>query len=93
MEEKVMLVHGGGGKQTSELIHEVFAKRFRNLYLTEDDAAILPPPASNIAFTTDGFIVSPWKFPEGTSESSASAVRSMISPAWEHVRNICPVLL
>lgn len=65
MEEKVMLVHGGGGKQTSELIHEVFAKRFRNLYLTEDDAAILPPPASNIAFTTDGFIVSPWKFPGG----------------------------
>ena len=65
MEGKVMLVHGGGGKQTSELIHEVFAKRFRNLYLTEDDAAILPPPASNIAFTTDGFIVSPWKFPGG----------------------------
>lgn len=66
MEEKlVTLAHGAGGKQTSELIDSIFKSNFKSKNLTADDAAILNPPNGKMAFTTDGFIVSPFKFPGG----------------------------
>jgi hydrogenase expression/formation protein HypE len=66
MEEKlVTLAHGAGGKQTSELIDSIFKSHFKSKNLTADDAAILNPPIGKMAFTTDGFIVSPAKFPGG----------------------------
>lgn len=65
MENYITLAHGAGGRQTATLIREIFAKNFSNPYLTSDDAAILPTTGENIAFTTDGFIVSPWEFPGG----------------------------
>ena len=61
----VTLAHGAGGRQTAELIHEVFKKHFQNPDFTSDDAAILPLGGSKVAFTTDGFIVSPWQFAGG----------------------------
>lgn len=61
----VTLAHGAGGKQTAELIGQVFKKHFANQYFTADDAAILPPPEGKIAMTTDGFIVSPQFFNGG----------------------------
>lgn len=61
----VTLAHGAGGKQTSELISDVFKKHFDNTELTADDAAVLSVGGSRLAFTTDGFIVSPWEFPGG----------------------------
>ena len=61
----VTLAHGAGGKQTAELIGQVFKKHFVNQYFTADDAAILPPPEGKIAMTTDGFIVSPQFFNGG----------------------------
>ena len=61
----VTLAHGAGGKQTAELIGQVFKKHFSNPYFTADDAAILPPPEGKIAMTTDGFIVSPQFFNGG----------------------------
>ncbi len=61
----VTLAHGAGGKQTSELIGQVFKKHFSNPYFTADDAAILPSPEGKIAMTTDGFIVSPQFFNGG----------------------------
>ena len=66
MENKtVTMAHGAGGKQTSELIDEVFKAHFANDDLTADDAAVLVPPAGKMAVSTDGFIVSPAFFPGG----------------------------
>ena len=65
MEHTVTLAHGAGGKQTNELIDQVFKRHFSNPDLTSDDAAVLPMEAGKIAFTTDGFIVSPQEFPGG----------------------------
>lgn len=66
MENKtVTMAHGAGGKQTSELIDQVFKAHFVNNDLTADDAAVLVPPAGRMAVSTDGFIVSPAFFPGG----------------------------
>lgn len=65
MNDCITLSHGAGGRDTNELIHEIFYENFKNELLTADDAAILPNFSSKLAFTTDGFIVSPWKFPGG----------------------------
>ena len=61
----VTMAHGAGGRQTSELIDEVFKAHFANPDLTADDAAVLVPPAGKMAVSTDGFIVSPAFFPGG----------------------------
>ena len=61
----ITLAHGAGGRKTAALIHDIFAKHFHSPYLTADDAAVLPIETSRIAITTDGFIVSPWRFPGG----------------------------
>jgi len=65
MDKTVTLAHGAGGKQTSDLIDQVFRAHFSNPDLTADDAAVLSISAGKIAFTTDGFIVSPSEFPGG----------------------------
>ncbi len=66
MDDKtVTLAHGAGGTQTNELIDRVFKAHFANPLFTGDDAAVLPPIRGRIATSTDGFIVSPWKFPGG----------------------------
>lgn len=65
MSDTVTLAHGAGGTQTSELIDSVFKAHFSNPDLTGDDAAVLPPMEGKLAFTTDGFIVSPFEFPGG----------------------------
>lgn len=64
-EKTVTLAHGAGGKQTSQLIDQVFKEYFANPDLTADDAAVLVPPKGKMAMTTDGFIVSPSFFPGG----------------------------
>ena len=65
-ENVVTLAHGAGGKQTNELIDRVFKRHFSNPDLTADDAAVLSLSGKGkIAFTTDGFIVSPYEFPGG----------------------------
>ena len=64
----ITLAHGAGGRQTEALIARVFARHFQNPDFTADDAAILPVgtfATGRAAFTTDGFIVSPWQFPGG----------------------------
>lgn len=65
MEQVITLAHGAGGKQTSDLIGNLFSKYFDNPDLTCDDAAVLPRPNSQIAISTDGFIVSPAFFKGG----------------------------
>lgn len=64
-EKKVTLAHGAGGKQTAELIHEVFQTHFSNPEFTADDAAVLNVGDGRIAMSTDGFIVSPYEFNGG----------------------------
>ncbi len=61
----VTLAHGAGGSQTAELIERVFRGHLGNPDFTPDDAAVLPVESGRIAFSTDGFIVSPWRFPGG----------------------------
>ncbi len=63
--QTVTMAHGAGGRQTSELIDQIFKAHFANPDLTADDAAVLTPPAGKMAVSTDGFIVSPAFFPGG----------------------------
>ena len=65
MEKFITLAHGSGGRQTSELIGSIFKKHFANDLFTPDDAAVLPVKADRIAMSTDGFVVSPWRFSGG----------------------------
>ena len=65
MSKTVTLAHGAGGRQTSELIDQVFKKHFAHPDLTADDAAVLSVDGGKLAFTTDGVIVSPAEFPGG----------------------------
>lgn len=65
MTDVVTLAMGAGGKQTAQLIEDVFATHFANPLLTADDAAVLDPPRGRMAMSTDGFIVSPAFFPGG----------------------------
>ncbi len=65
MNETITLAHGSGGRQTSELIGDLFKKYFDNDLLTADDAAVLPRPEGRLSMSTDGFIVSPAEFPGG----------------------------
>lgn len=64
-EKKVTLAHGAGGRQTAELIKEVFQAHFSNPEFTADDAAVLNVGDGRIAMSTDGFIVSPYEFNGG----------------------------
>lgn len=64
-QETVTLAHGAGGIQTAELIDRVFKSHFNNPEFTGDDAAVLSVNGGKTAFTTDGFIVSPYEFPGG----------------------------
>ena len=62
----ITTAHGGGGKLTSDLIQNIFLRHFSNSTLNQlEDAAILRLPSSQIAFTTDSFVVTPLFFPGG----------------------------
>lgn len=65
MSAYITLAHGAGGKKTAELIDTVFKAHLANPLFTGDDAAVLPTPGKKLAFSTDGFIVSPSDFPGG----------------------------
>ncbi|MGN0270546.1 MAG: hydrogenase expression/formation protein HypE, partial [Candidatus Weimeria sp.] len=67
MTDHVTLAMGAGGKQTAELIDNVFRNYLTNEFFTADDAAVLPQPKDQIAMSTDGFIVSPAFFPGGNA--------------------------
>ena len=64
----VTMAHGGGGKAMADLIAEIFTDVFQPPG-SEDQArltaAALAEPGAQLAFTTDGFVVSPPEFPGG----------------------------
>jgi len=62
---KIDISYGSGGKQTSNLINDIFIKNFNNEILNKlEDAAVLDM-SGKIAFTTDSFVVTPMFFNGG----------------------------
>ena len=62
---KITMAHGSGGKSTSELISNIFAKHFNNPILAQMEDSSVVPGAANIAITTDSFVVTPIIFAGG----------------------------
>jgi hydrogenase expression/formation protein HypE len=63
---QIVMGHGSGGKLSAELIEKIFVSRFRNPVLEKmDDQAMLEIGGARLAFTTDGFVVTPIFFPGG----------------------------
>ena len=66
MKEIVTLDHGSGGLRTSELIEQVLLPAYGNTVLNElGDGAVLPDLDGQPVFSTDSFVVTPWRFPGG----------------------------
>jgi hydrogenase expression/formation protein HypE len=64
--ERILLSHGSGGRQTHELIRDLFFKNFGNPILNKStDAAILDILPGQIAFSTDSFVIDPIFFKGG----------------------------
>jgi hydrogenase expression/formation protein HypE len=65
-EQNILLGHGSGGRLMHQLIADMFLKHFSNSILNEQtDSAILEVGISEIAFTTDSFVIDPIFFPGG----------------------------
>ena len=62
---KITMAHGSGGMATSQLIRDVFARRFGNEVLNAMEDAAVVSGADRIAVTTDSFVVDPLVFPGG----------------------------
>ena len=72
MNDLIMLGHGGGGRLTSDLVHNLFLKNFRNSHLEPlNDSALLTIDQKNLSFTTDSYVVTPIFFPGGNIGSLA----------------------
>ena len=65
MPKQIQLSHGGGGEESSQLIHGLFFKYFGNEILLRDEDAAVLSVKEKIAFTTDSFTVSPIFFSGG----------------------------
>lgn len=64
--DTILLGHGSGGKLSHDLITELFARHFDNDILRQQsDSAIIKNPNSQLAYTTDSFVVDPIFFPGG----------------------------
>lgn len=62
---KITMAHGSGGRETEQLIRQVFAARYDNEFLSEMGDAAAVPGAERLAVTTDSFVVTPLTFPGG----------------------------
>jgi hydrogenase expression/formation protein HypE len=63
---RILLAHGGGGRLSWQLVQEIFAPAFENPDLdASHDGVVLDLPTSELAFTTDSFVVRPLFFPGG----------------------------
>lgn len=66
-DDRITLAHGAGGKASRKLVEGLFVPLLENDALAElGDAALLDVNGSRLAFTTDGFVVSPLRFPGGS---------------------------
>ena len=65
MNDRITLDYGSGGLKTSELIDSILLPAFDNPALSRlGDGAVLDG-SQKLVFSTDSFVVSPWKFPGG----------------------------
>lgn len=66
--ETVQLAHGGGGVHMHRLLESIVMPAFANAALeARHDGAVLtwPDARHRLAFTTDSYVVQPWRFPGG----------------------------
>jgi hydrogenase expression/formation protein HypE len=64
--DRILLAHGEGGKRSRDLIAKVIARHFDNPVLAPlFDSGLLGRIDGEIAFTTDGYVVTPPFFPGG----------------------------
>ncbi len=63
---EIVLAHGGGGSLTQQLIEKLFLPAFDNPILnTQHDGAVIDIEGTQIAMSTDSYVVQPWFFPGG----------------------------
>jgi hydrogenase expression/formation protein HypE len=66
-DDYVTMAHGAGGKATRALVEGLIVPLLDNPALASlSDAALLSAGGVNLALTTDGFVVSPLRFPGGS---------------------------
>lgn len=66
MQPIITMDYGSGGLRTAELIDEILLPAFGNAALNDlGDGAVLPDLGGQPVFSTDSFVVTPWKFPGG----------------------------
>ena len=64
--ERVLLGHGSGGKLSAALLRDHILPCFTSAVLRElGDAAVVPAAGSELAVSTDAFVVNPLEFPGG----------------------------
>jgi hydrogenase expression/formation protein HypE len=62
----VVMGHGGGGAMSAELVESLFLPAYGGAAPGAlGDAAVLPPIAGRLAFSTDSYVVKPMFFPGG----------------------------
>ncbi len=68
----VTLAHGGGGKETSEIIEKLIAPSFKYKRVADgigleelDDGASIPVGGVHVVVSTDSYTVNPYRFPGG----------------------------
>jgi hydrogenase expression/formation protein HypE len=68
LDEVVTSAHGAGGKASAALLDQVFLPAFAtDRSAPQTDAAVLTlANGQRLAFSTDSFVVKPWRFPGGT---------------------------
>ena len=68
----ITLDHGSGGEASHELVHDIFMSRLSNRFLNKmDDSAVLNLSGTDVAMTTDSYVVDPIFFPGGDIGSLA----------------------
>lgn len=65
MENIITLDYGSGGQKTSDLIESLLLPAFNNPALNDLGDGACIPGNDHLVFSTDSFVVSPWKFPGG----------------------------
>ena len=66
MEEIITLDYGSGGLRTSQLIESILVPAFHNPTLEDlGDGAVLPTMDGPLVYSTDSFVVTPWRCPGG----------------------------
>ena len=63
--DTIQLAHGGGGTLSRQLIEELLLPAFGPADGVLHDAALFSPPAGQLAFSTDSYVVRPLFFPGG----------------------------